>query len=560
MRNIIIVEAISTGYNLVEDVIRRGYNPVVINARDISGEYISHRSIYKNFEGRATVLEEKENYEDTLEMIKSLDPVLIVPGCDAGIALANKASEDLGLPGNPSSRLPQMMRKDKMHEALKDAGIRYIRGKVVKSAREAEEFCNSCGIKAAVVKPQQSAGSNGLFLCDTVEDVKNAVNELFTMVDYFGREITSALVQERIFGTEYIVNTTSCNGEHRLNSILRYEKHKTPEGGYIYDYAEAITRLEPGQAAMVEYAFKVADAMGFRYGLIHGEYMIDEKGPVLIEVNCRPMGGMMAAEFLDQIFGQHETDSLLDCFLYPEKFKEDRLKPYRPMRKGVLKFIIVPKETEVENHPVWEVGKQLRSTYKIAAGDVNRSLYYPKTRDLDTSGGIIYLLHDDERVVMSDLKLLQMMESKYFQFLLNDGMSRRWLRDESDKTLSFEKIIEEFGCKGSILIASDKSEEIDGACCVTPDTLSDVKAGFDYVIVGYQNRLLGLDESHCLELMFDTISLTRPNGKVLIPADVWKYLSYKREGAEEILMIKGFIIEPPMTGQSDTIVGTYECI
>lgn len=560
MRNIIIVEAISTGYNLVEDVIRRGYNPVVINARDISGEYISHRSIYKNFEGRATVLEEKENYEDTLEMIKSLDPVLIVPGCDAGIALANKASEDLGLPGNPSSRLPQMMRKDKMHEALKDAGIRYIRGKVVKSAREAEEFCNSCGIKSAVVKPQQSAGSNGLFLCDSVEDVKNAVNELFTMVDYFGREITSALVQERIFGTEYIVNTTSCNGEHRLNSILRYEKHKTPEGGYIYDYAEAITRLEPGQAAMVEYAFKVADAIGFRYGLIHGEYMIDEKGPVLIEVNCRPMGGMMAAEFLDQIFGQHETDSLLDCFLYPEKFKEDRLKPYRPMRKGVLKFIIVPKETEVENHPVWEVGKQLRSTYKIAAGDVNRSLYYPKTRDLDTSGGIIYLLHDDERVVMSDLKLLQMMENKYFQFLLNDGMSRRWLRDESDKTLSFEKIIEEFGCKGSILIASDKSEEIDGACCVTPDTLSDVKAGFDYVIVGYQNRLLGLDESHCLELMFDTISLTRPNGKVLIPADVWKYLSYKREGAEEILMIKGFIIEPPMTGQSDTIVGTYECI
>ena len=30
MRNIVIVDAYSTGYNLVEDVTRRGYNPVVL--------------------------------------------------------------------------------------------------------------------------------------------------------------------------------------------------------------------------------------------------------------------------------------------------------------------------------------------------------------------------------------------------------------------------------------------------------------------------------------------------------------------------------------------------
>lgn len=32
MKNIIIVEAISTGYNLVEDVRRRGYNPIVLES------------------------------------------------------------------------------------------------------------------------------------------------------------------------------------------------------------------------------------------------------------------------------------------------------------------------------------------------------------------------------------------------------------------------------------------------------------------------------------------------------------------------------------------------
>ena len=560
MRNIVVVEAISTGYNLIEDIVQRGYNPVVLNTRDTAGVYNSHRDIYKSLKHLNTVVDELENYDKTLELVRSFDPVLVVPGNENGVPLATMLADDLGLPGNPKSIIPQMTRKDKMHEALKNAGIRYIRGQEVTTPEEALEFCNSLGINSAVVKPIQSAGSNGLFLCDSIDDVKDAVEQIFKMDDYYGKPITSVLVQERIVGTEYIVNTTSCNGEHRLNSILRYKKYKVPEGGYIYDYAETIGRLEPGHAEMVEYAFKVADAIGIKYGLVHGEYMIDEKGPVLIEVNCRPMGGTMPAGFLDKIFGQHETDSLLDCFLYPEKFKEDKYKPYRPMRKGVLKFIIVPSDTDVENHPLWEVGKQLRSTYKISAVDVNQFAYYTKTRDLETSGGVLYLVHDDESVVNADLKLLRNIEKNYFQLLLNDGMSRRWLKDEEEPEISFGKIIEDYKCMGSILVASDSDAGIEGVCCVTPDTLSDACVGFDNVIVGYQDSLISLNESQCLKLIFDTISLVRPNGRILIPKSTWKYLSYNRAGAEELLLIKGFVLEPPLPGYSDMVIGTYESI
>ena len=560
MRNIVIVEAISTGYNLIEDIVQRGYNPIVVNVRDTSGVYNSHREIFKDHKHLSTVVDELEDYDKTLEMIREFDPVLVVPGNESGVPLATMLADDLGLPGNPKSILPQMTRKDKMHEALKNAGIRYIRGRVVKTADEALEFCTSLGIKSAVVKPLQSAGSNGLFLCDSLDDVSNAVKELLTMKDYYGRPITSALVQERITGTEYIVNTVSCNGEHKLNSILRYKKQRTIEGGYIYDYAETIGKLEPGHAALVEYAYKVADAIGIKYGLVHGEYMIDENGPVLIEVNCRPMGGTMPAEFLDKIYGQHETDTLLDCFLYPEKFYEDKYKPYRPMRKGVLKFIIIPKDTDVENHPLWEVGKNLRSTFKIMAGDVNQNVYYHKTRDLETSGGVVFLLHDDENVVNSDLKLLRHIEKNYFQLLFNDGMSRRWLKDKDNTEIEYERIIEEYGCKGSILVASDDDVSLEGVCKVTPQTLYDANIGFDYVIIGYQNSIISIKESQCLKLIFDTLRLVRPGGKVLIPKDVWKYISYNREGAEELLIIMGFTIEPPLPGQYDMVVGTYESI
>ena len=38
MRNIVIVECISTGINYIEDIINRGYNPVVLEPKRIDTE------------------------------------------------------------------------------------------------------------------------------------------------------------------------------------------------------------------------------------------------------------------------------------------------------------------------------------------------------------------------------------------------------------------------------------------------------------------------------------------------------------------------------------------
>lgn len=73
-----------------------------------------------------------------------------------------------------------------------------------------------------------------------------------------------------------------------------------------------INELGLGEADLIEYAYDVTEAIGIKYGAVHGEYMIDEDGPVLIEVNCRPNGLNMSAKFLDKLSGQHETDSALD--------------------------------------------------------------------------------------------------------------------------------------------------------------------------------------------------------------------------------------------------------
>ena len=59
MRNIIIVDPYSTGYNLVEDVVRRGYNPVVLETiQEKTKDLEALKGIYAAFYHKPQIIEE----------------------------------------------------------------------------------------------------------------------------------------------------------------------------------------------------------------------------------------------------------------------------------------------------------------------------------------------------------------------------------------------------------------------------------------------------------------------------------------------------------------------
>ena len=119
------------------------------------------------------------------------------------------------------------------------------------------------------------------------------------------------------------------------------------------------------------------DALGICYGPVHGEFMVDEKGPVLIEVNCRPMGAGLSRKFTEKLFGHHETDVALDAYLEPERFEQERKKPYRPLRKGAIKLFILPEDTRVESAPVLQIARRLKSFYSGSFERVGREPVSP---------------------------------------------------------------------------------------------------------------------------------------------------------------------------------------
>jgi biotin carboxylase len=222
-----------------------------------------------------------------------------------------------------------MTRKQAMQEALRDYGIRYVRGEAVYSEEEAIRFYRELGKDSVVVKPIRGAGSTGVYLCCGEEEMLDAVHQHFTEALNNGFSKPCVLVQERIYGTEYVVNTVSCEGMHRISSVGMYEKHRLSNGSNAYSYFRYISKLGVGHSRLLNYACEVADAIGIKYGPVHGEYMVDENGPVLIEVNCRPMGGGLDRKYSELVVGHHETDVALDAYLDREIFLRDSRKPYR---------------------------------------------------------------------------------------------------------------------------------------------------------------------------------------------------------------------------------------
>ena len=279
MRNIVVVECFSTGRNYIQDIINRNYNPVVLELKSDMDSFEGIRyqndleACYKSISNDFEIIYEKDSYEETLEVVKKYDPLLVVPGSEKGVILATKLANDLNLLGNPIENIDAMTLKDKMHERLAENNIRSIKGQVIKSTEEAIDFYDREGLKKVVVKPIYSAGSVGVRLCDNKEEMIQAIEDVFSLKGIYGNDLDELLIQEQIEGEEYVINTVSCNGIHRLTSIWKYKKEKTSEGGNIYDYVEAVVELDINETTLVEYAYDVTDAIGIKYGPVHGEYM-----------------------------------------------------------------------------------------------------------------------------------------------------------------------------------------------------------------------------------------------------------------------------------------------
>ena len=562
MKSIIIVDCISTGINYIGDIINRGFKPVVLELIPAGEDVEAYRKMlnshYSQIDEKFDIIHEMDTYEETLEAVKKLDPELILPGNEHGVVLATKLSNDLGLLCNSIENLDAMTLKNKMQERLKENGLRYIRGKVISSVDEAIEFYDAENLSQVVLKPIYSAGSSGVKLCSNKDEMINSIDEIFNnKQNYYGESINELLLQERIIGDEYIVNTVSNNGIHRVTLIWKYNKVRTHDGSILYDTAETVNHLNIGEAKMVEYAYQVADAIGIEYGPVHGEFMIDDNGPVLIEVNCRPCGGNMSAKFLDKIAGHHETDAILDSYLKPLRFSEKRKERYRLYGHGALKFFSVPHDILAKSAPVSNIGPKLKSYFKSTIDkNFDNMVFYRKTEDLNTVGGVIYLVNESSEILHHDLDFLRNIEKKAFELVLNDEIYEDNPIDEDALLKELEIIVGYAYDYGTSLLITDQFLDNANMMQIGKDEIYDINGEFDYVIVNLNKSLVNMNQFEVIELIFKIFSDIKVGGIVFIPESTCDYIPGKRKGIEAILKTLDLIIEVPPYGINKGVIAT----
>ena len=551
MRNIIIVECISTGLNYVQDIINRNYNPIVLELK-IDGdekakkEYDEMLEItYGLIDNEFEIIYEKDTYEENLEMVKKYDPFLIIPGSEKGVTRATKLANDLNLLGNPIENLEAMTSKDAMQKRLAENNLRHIKGKLVSSVKEAKEYYDMEGLKEVVVKLTYGAATVGVNICKDKESMIKAVEKSLTENNIYGEANEDILIQEYIYGEEYVVNTVSCDGVHRVTTIWKYNKIKTGEGFPIYDYDETISELGLGEAELVEYAYDVADAIGIKYGPVHGEYMVDEKGPVLIEVNCRPMGTYLEAKFIDAFSGQHETDSSLDSYMNPEKFKYEQMKGYNLLGHAAMKSFIVPKDVIAKSSPMKHISNKLKSHSKTILIPFNKSQTFVKTQDLETSYGTVFLVHEDPYQIKKDIDYLRSVEKKSFQLVLSEEYKKKMDFDEEyeEEIKSFVRNMKGYGT--CMIITDTKYDDLD-ILQLYPQELKEDKGEFDAVFVNLNKSMMETSDELIAKFILDILDKIKVGGLVFIPKTTYEYMPNGRTGAEALVKALDLKIELPL--------------
>lgn len=549
MKYVVICEGASSATLYVEEVLNRGFKPIIINPPRPDCGIVDEFSLeFKKSTGDKAIfidMNDESEYADVIKRLRELEVIAVVAGSEYGVRYADRISKELGLPGNDPETTDLRCTKRGMIESLEKAGIRAIKTAVVHSEEDIEKFWKENDLEVVFMKLSESASSTGAKICRDLDDAKQHFRSISESGNCWGVK-SEVLIQEFIDGEEYIVNSVSCEGRHIITDMWRYTKYQTSEGNVIYESSVSVMFAEPGVQDIVRYAYDVLNATQFKYGPCHGEYKVDKKGPVLIETNARPMGANMTSDFLDEAFGHHITDISLDSYIDPARFDMYRRKRYHPNKLANIVMTIVPYDIDADMSPFYEIIKHLK-TFRHSNPALPAGVkHYPKTIDLDTSPMMIKLCGDPLDVINDHLLILET-ELRYFDlvFSFHDVIPGTKMKTD------MKAVSERIGRTMRTLVVTDEKKYISYL-----DKTEDVKDNsWDMYDACIFAKIGDSSLSGKYRDIMESLSQVRSGGYVFIIPEVYENMPHGAVGIELIMSVMKVNMEIPAEESKGIIYG-----
>ncbi len=204
---------------------------------------------------------------------------------EPGMLLAARLREALGLPGMTVEHTLLFRDKERMKQALDDAGLRVPRHRKAATPDEMREAAEAVGYPL-IVKPIAGAGSADTHRVDDAEELERVIGQV--------QHVAEVSVEEFIEGEEFTFDTICHSGEIAYYNMSWYRPRpliaRTLE--WTSPQTLALRDLdEPDLAAGKKLGRDVIKALDFQAGFTHMEWFRTPSGEAVFgEIGCRPPG------------------------------------------------------------------------------------------------------------------------------------------------------------------------------------------------------------------------------------------------------------------------------
>jgi biotin carboxylase len=343
------------------------------------------------------------------DALRAIGVDAVIPGAESGVLLADQIVDALGLPGNDITRSRARRDKAAMAKVIHDAGLAAPSGQLVASVAEAAEWFVTNGSRPVVVKPLASAGTDGVRVCRTVEQVRQACENVLGHVDLLGATNHRALVQDYLDGTEYIVNTVTLDGVHKVVEVWKCTKNQDSAGAPIYDHHEPVPRGDTIGEAVVAYTKQAITALGIERGAGHSEVMMTSSGPVLVETGARLMGTVLPWVHA-KYSGSSHVHLYATALTDPEAFFAFDDQAVR-WSHAVRQVYLFNNRAGVARTDDWQESLRSLDTFVALSTGITPGAPVPRTVDLVSIPGHVYLAADSREDVERDHAEIRAMEA-----------------------------------------------------------------------------------------------------------------------------------------------------
>ena len=339
----------------------------------------------------------------TLTQLSGHDVRCVIAGGESGVSLADRLSENLHLSTNGVDLSEARRNKYLMHLETCKHGLAVPDQICSDRLGELVEWANSRGRWPVVIKPLNSTSSEDVCCCDSDDAIRRWFENTRGHRNKLGYVNQSAIVQEFVEGTEYVVDTVSSGGRHKAAAFWRYGKPADQAAFIGYDSMELLPSTGEIQSRLFEYAAGVLDALGIRHGPAHCEVILRGGQPVLVEAGARPNGGknsLVAA----MCMGQGQISLTIDAYLDQVQFQEAFAHPYVMHQNALIAFLMPGRLGILKRLGSLAVIEDLPSVREVVIG-VREGQPLPRV------AGVVTLIHEDRAVIQRDLRRIRDFET-----------------------------------------------------------------------------------------------------------------------------------------------------